>query len=625
MQPTGPRFESTSRRPVMPHVRAAASMARMTSSSARPWPPYSREMAMPIRPSATSVFTFSHGYSSRSSQPAARSRNSPSARARTRAWRSACSVVRGNFTPASARRDWARKGLSTVVRASRKVKGAARRVRYRGAVAEREPPRVPVAGAVAVLLVLASAILVTQFPLISSRPENPEKLRARSLGLQDVDARLWQDPFSAAAQHQDDKDASAPEHRERHDPWHVKAQVLDRDVDGMAAVVGVTVFGGPYPEDAESRRRTRYAVLSGLNVAGFVPDDAEHLGYFVLNSSAEDRQGFASPPWVVPYEWLSRERGTPRHVLLLWLNEGNLAGHPLFAISRVVDAVDPTGAARRAGGIYARGCSPTRPRPAGRVKIIGPAGSSTLRDMIDEARIPEQNWCLANVEFYAATATVSDAELVGSSDTAADVLDRYQNIKLLRTLIPDAALMRALVDELRARGVDPVRAGPTGRQHVALIAEWDTLYSQALGQALESTVCAELAPRDAAAEKACRERLADPQRTWIHRFSYLPGLDGALATRPPGQPADSARKSDTGRFGLEEVRERAELGSQFDYLRRLADRMREKESALQASGQGFAAIGVLGSDLYDKLLVLQAVRAQFPRSVFFTTDLDARL
>ena len=35
------------------------------------------------------------------------------------------------------------------------------------------------------------------------------------------------------------------------------------------------------------------------------------------------------------------------------------------------------------------------------------------------------------------------------------------------------------------------------------------------------------------------------------------------------------------------------------------------------------AVGVLGSDIYDKMLVLQAVRPALPAAVFFTTDLDA--
>ena len=40
---------------------------------------------------------------------------------------------------------------------------------------------------------------------------------------------------------------------------------------------------------------------------------------------------------------------------------------------------------------------------------------------------------------------------------------------------------------------------------------------------------------------------------------------------------------------------------------------------------GIKAIGVLGSDVYDKLLVMHALKAYFPDTQFFTTDLDSRL
>ena len=36
------------------------------------------------------------------------------------------------------------------------------------------------------------------------------------------------------------------------------------------------------------------------------------------------------------------------------------------------------------------------------------------------------------------------------------------------------------------------------------------------------------------------------------------------------------------------------------------------------------AVGILGSDVYDKLLVLQALRPTFPNALFFTTDADTR-
>jgi hypothetical protein len=57
---------------------------------------------------------------------------------------------------------------------------------------------------------------------------------------------------------------------------------------------------------------------------------------------------------------------------------------------------------------------------------------------------------------------------------------------------------------------------------------------------------------------------------------------------------------------------------QIDYVRRLAEQMK-------ADSHQFQAIGIVGSDVYDKLLLLKALRPSFPNAVFFTTDLDVRL
>jgi hypothetical protein len=71
---------------------------------------------------------------------------------------------------------------------------------------------------------------------------------------------------------------------------------------------------------------------------------------------------------------------------------------------------------------------------------------------------------------------------------------------------------------------------------------------------------------------------------------------------------------------------RAEGDYQFDYLTRLAGRMEALETLLERSGNGrIAAIGIVGADVYDKLLILKALRDRFPQALFFTTELDARL
>src|SRR5262249_26713634 len=70
--------------------------------------------------------------------------------------------------------------------------------------------------------------------------------------------------------------------------------------------------------------------------------------------------------------------------------------------------------------------------------------------------------------------------------------------------------------------------------------------------------------------------------------------------------------------------EQAAGRSQYDYLRRLGDEIARLDSDARFAGNGVKAIGIVGSDVYDKLLILQALRSRFKDKIFFTTDLDAR-
>src|SRR5216110_3068398 len=76
-------------RAVTPQARATSSITRITSMMGVSPPPYSGGIVIPMKPAATRSFTLSHGYSSRSSQRAARSANTRSASSRAFA-RSAC-------------------------------------------------------------------------------------------------------------------------------------------------------------------------------------------------------------------------------------------------------------------------------------------------------------------------------------------------------------------------------------------------------------------------------------------------------------------------------------------------------------------------------------------------------
>ncbi len=185
-------------------------------------------------------------------------------------------------------------------------------------------------------------------------------------------------------------------------------------------------------------------------------------------------------------------------------------------------------------------------------------------------------------------------------------------------------LARGIVSELERRRIKPGRV-PT--DHLALISEWDTFYGQTLPGTMER--CFEDPAKCSQKENAGHK--------WVHKLTYLRGLDGQL----PGAQGSDDRKAGKGtgeadsksspmgflktQTGVQES-DRPNGQGQFDYLRRLTAHLRNTDEELRQSGEGrIRAIGILGSDVFDKLLVLRAVRPEFPDALFFTTDFDATL
>src|SRR5262249_6596414 len=143
------------------------------------------------------------------------------------------------------------------------------------ATPEREGSAFSTSGILAVTILLVGAIVVSQFPLDIRRPEVTEKVPTVSTGIQNVEARLWQDPFAAVERHRQEHGVARNrlggptvlQDEERiHKPEELASALKERlQNNGSVIVLGVMVLGGPYIEDAEHRRRTRYAVLSGIS------------------------------------------------------------------------------------------------------------------------------------------------------------------------------------------------------------------------------------------------------------------------------------------------------------------------------------------------------------------------
>ncbi|MEY2562062.1 MAG: hypothetical protein QOH88_255 [Verrucomicrobiota bacterium] len=173
-----------------------------------------------------------------------------------------------------------------------------------------------------------------------------------------------------------------------------------------------------------------------------------------------------------------------------------------------------------------------------------------------------------------------------------------------RPTISDHHLIDALFQELSLRIPALNRALPRieSRPRIVIVLERDTKYSYAIKQEIETKF----------------QGVAK-----LEFSSYLRGLDGRsedAASSTESAKSESDETSSTKPKG-EGFGETSSGTSQFDYLRRLATRLGSETNSRK--GRSVSAVGILGSDIYDKMLILQAMRDELRSAIFFTTDLDA--
>lgn len=323
-----------------------------------------------------------------------------------------------------------------------------------------------------------------------------------------------------------------------------------------------------------------------------------------------------------------------------------------------------------------------------RFKIIGPRSSSAYRNLLEEAAVsmkePEEHVIWANaggrVELYSPWTTTmpklliqdipvipkpaKSTECISSDASRAELcwILLRAGIELKYSIGSDDQLFGVLMEELERRRVK------FERDAVVLIGEWDSFYGRVLPVEFTAAVCHRLAHRSAEDNRAIESdrltkiqarcstydqavdlQVGNPTGTRglklnVWRYSYLRGLDGEVSggDKGEGTKGGGAKRAKNGLFESEML-ERPVGTSQFDYAQRLAFRIERDlteqvnlEKYLRDTGnveqkereegrKPVAAIGILGSDAYDALLLLQAMRERFPGAVFFTTDLDSRL
>lgn len=475
----------------------------------------------------------------------------------------------------------------------------------------------------------------------------------------------------------DDSRANAPEGRDSADESSPAATSTTESLDyGAPLLIAALVPGSNFVEDSETRRRARFAVVSGLLAEDFLPESAGFLGVAEHTFETDLTTGPSSIS--IPYEWFRHDRETrarkpaeveansppagrsdepeggklvdaaprlPRDVLVLWIDESALPqSGPLAGVLGIFGSLthlepNPHGHRSPVESVLAIEAAMDRARhdPApfrrlipNRRVILGPSNSDLLKTMVGEAEFLDHALqdaarlaCISaglapsdgvefadpcslrmasETKFFSTRASAPEHSilegLAGRYDSIAKVFEKRLDIEFHRTICSDKHLGRELIAEFARR--DFGNDGFDSSDVVVLLTESDTLYGRNFAGLLKS----------AFRRHAQRTGTGMPN---IRPFSYFRGLDGHVA--------NAAQQG-----GLHEDVGQSFGRVQYDYARNLARRLKSLEQELHREREGsIVAIGVLGSDLYDKQILLQAIESRFPTVLRFSTDLDARL
>jgi len=338
---------------------------------------------------------------------------------------------------------------------------------------------------------------------------------------------------------------------------------------GSTMVLAVMTRGGSYAEDKELRVRSRYAAVKALDAAGYSASDSEKLGILQCRLTC-------------PFEWYtSGVAGKTDYdqVLLLWVSDQQTR--------RVL---------RELAFLYSNALEGGSPAPERLdFTFLGPTDSGRLAELVAERETLTDEeagfWKSDGVAIHSSWATAPVDYIVPGADRDRDsVRSLLSGIRFESFVATDDRVIESLVGELERR------KGGTLDGRIAILTEFDTLYGQALASAFGST---------ASGAK-------------VDTLTYLRGIDGI---RSPESDSEDSDGSSAEALVLDANVEIAQGEAQLDYLGRLARDLKKLDGQ---SDDEIVAIGVLGTDVYDKLLVLKALRPRFRKALFFTTDLDAR-
>jgi len=464
-----------------------------------------------------------------------------------------------------------------------------------------------------------------------------------------IHARMWQDPLMLAEQsfNNDSQEITEPGQECTANSNQlifksIRCKLKALATDNRVNIILATLSHGNYAELMESRRRFRYAILSALGEEGFAPKDASRMELvyrkrvnIANHCETVDRRTCAA----IPYEWYEKEDefennnhsdNSNQKALVIWLDESLIHETPLKLSYEFVNSILDS--------------SEEYYHPVN-VFMLGPNRSGTLRQLIKEdseesVKKLQEHKNIAAFNIVSATATVDDKwfpkniweadssrfnafkELFSGDDChdknsflRADSKAGKTCLRFLRTINSDSKHIDLLVKELtRNRHIKQ-------DDKIVLISEWDTFFGRSLPEEFKSEFVKEVNKQD---PEQCPN---DADHDNFIEYTYIRGIDGVLDERVTEKKKTDKKKGRETSSRIDERDLRRPTGSsQYDYLRRLTAEIKNKDDKMRLSGgNGVRAVVLLGNDVYDKLLIMRALRAELPGAIFATTDLNAQL
>jgi hypothetical protein len=333
----------------------------------------------------------------------------------------------------------------------------------------------------------------------------------------------------------------------------------------------------PIPDEIERRLRIRYAIVSAVEAAGYLPYRESVLVPINVDTEKDPRNP-ASTKLIGYFETFSaiNPKADFQRVCLIWTpKQYDIDRETIKTVTDQIGKLDDV-------------------TPGHHVRILHYGTSDDLDYYLKKPRDFGPD---SEISFMRATMPIPSPSPALSPS--------------LRPILTDDVLVQRLVDELKLRipalnveCKDSVKKPSDKKPHpcprIVIFTESNTKYSREIAFEL-------------------KKRLPNTRQKI---YTYLRGLDGRSDDIPSAPPPENSKRDVVASILQGRAISETSFGtSQFDYLRRQALRLEGRKSRNRE--KQVAAVGILGSDIYDKMLVLQAVRPELPSAIFFTTDLDA--